>query len=564
MSCRRASEQEELIVAKELEIEEMRLRLEESASHAGGSHVEDSSPDGEEDSNHSTSVPLHRHSSAMRTTSKRGRAPPIDPYTGENPEIRFDDWIPSLIRAAKWNDWTESEQLIQLAGHLRGRALQEWNLMEETDKSSWDTCMLVLRERLDQGTKVLATQDFRHTVQKETEKVADYIRRLERVFHIAYGRDSMSKETRQSFLYGQLQEGLRHDLMQNAAVSGALTYTELIMAAKNEEQRQSELKKRRNYQFGLRPRESKDNNRSRPSGANRTFNPASKVQDATDRRLCYNCGKPGHIAKNCRTKKSESKGGGNNNSTKQPNTRQVQTENTPSEDVQALQRSDVSQPEHVNPSGSLLSCLYSSEGDDSVLLIRVEDQGSQSQWAKVSIQGFSTDGIIDSGADITIMNGDLFKKIAAAAHLKKRDLKPADKSPHAYNRQPFTLDGRMDLEVIFGERAITTPVYIKMEAHDPLLLSEGVCHQLGIISYHPEVRCSRKISVADPSREAVVPMVKIQLIDSAKVLPQQSVQVTAKVEKALEGTWLLEPDPDLEDLESVLKSLYCKQESLSI
>ena len=89
-------------------------------------------------------------------------------------------------------------------------------------------------------------------MQKETEKVADYIQRLERVFHITYGRDSMSKETRQSFLYGQLQEGLRHDLMQNAAVAGALTYTELIMATKNEEQRQSELKKRHNYQFGLR------------------------------------------------------------------------------------------------------------------------------------------------------------------------------------------------------------------------------------------------------------------------------------------------------------------------
>ena len=174
----------------------------------------------------------------------------------------------------------------------------------------------------------------------------------------------------------------------------------------------------------------------------------------------------------------------------------------------------------------------------------------------MSIQGFSTDGIIDSGADITIMNGDLFKKIAAAAHLKKRDLKPADKSPHAYNRQPFALDGRMDLEVIFGERAITTPVYINMEAHDPLLLSEGVCCQLGIISYHPEVRWSRKISVADPSREAVVPMVKVQLMESAKVLPQQSVQVTAKFEKALEGTWLLEPDPNLEDFG------VCAQESL--
>ncbi len=41
-----------------------------------------------------------------------------------------------------------------------------------------------VQERLDQGTTVLATQDFRHTVQEEMEGVADFIRRLERVFHI--------------------------------------------------------------------------------------------------------------------------------------------------------------------------------------------------------------------------------------------------------------------------------------------------------------------------------------------------------------------------------------------
>lgn len=117
--------------------------------------------------------------------------------------------------------------------------------------------MSVLREWLDQGTKVLAAQDFRHTVQKEFEKVAYFVRRLERVFHIAYGRDAMAKETREAFLYGQLQEGLRQDLMRSPAVSGALAYPELIMAAKNEEQRQSELKKRRSYQVGElgRPRE---------------------------------------------------------------------------------------------------------------------------------------------------------------------------------------------------------------------------------------------------------------------------------------------------------------------
>ena len=32
-----------------------------------------------------------------------------------------------------------------------------------------------------------------------------------------------------------------------------------------------------------------------------------------------------------------------------------------------------------------------------------------------------------------------------------------------------------------------TPVYLKMDAHDDLLLSEGLCWQLGIVSYHPKV-----------------------------------------------------------------------------
>ena len=31
------------------------------------------------------------------------------------------------------------------------------------------------------------------------------------------------------------------------------------------------------------------------------------------------------------------------------------------------------------------------------------------------------------------------------------------------------------------------PIYLKIDAAQPLLLSEGVCRQLGIVSYHPRV-----------------------------------------------------------------------------
>ena len=45
-------------------------------------------------------------------------------------------------------------------------------------------------------------------------------------------------------LHGQLQEGLRMALMRLSSVSGALSYSNLCLAAKNEERHLAELKKR--------------------------------------------------------------------------------------------------------------------------------------------------------------------------------------------------------------------------------------------------------------------------------------------------------------------------------
>lgn len=96
-------------------------------------------------------------------------------------------------------------------------------------------------------------------------------------------------------------------------------------------------------------------------------------------------------------------------------------------------------------------------------------------------------GVLDSGTDITIMGGKLFQKVATAARLKKRDLKKPDKTPRNYDQSPFTLDGCMDLDVTFDGKTMTTPVYIKCDAHEQLLLSEGVCRQLGMLHYHQDV-----------------------------------------------------------------------------
>ena len=83
----------------------------------------------------------------------------------------------------------------------------------------------------------------------------------------------ISKETREAFLYGQLQESLRNDLMQSPSVSGALSYQELCMAAKNEEK---ELRKRRTYRSTSTP--APDQSQKRDSVKRRDGEDSVRVQ----------------------------------------------------------------------------------------------------------------------------------------------------------------------------------------------------------------------------------------------------------------------------------------------
>ena len=79
--------------------------------------------------------------------------------------------------------------------------------------------------------------------------------------------------------------------------------------------------------------------------------------------------------------------------------------------------------------------LLSDDSDDDnmeVRLVRVHDRGSKSQCVRV-VQGVPMCGIVDSAADITIMGGNAFKQVAAAAKLKKKDFKPPDQVPHNYS-----------------------------------------------------------------------------------------------------------------------------------
>ena len=116
------------------------------------------------------------------TTLHHGKAPLIDSFTAEDITITFDDWLLILERAATWNGWTPDETFMQLAGHLRGRATQEWKLLLPENRASNQVAVKALREKLDSGNQTLEALDFRHTSQQSSESVSDFITRLEKVF----------------------------------------------------------------------------------------------------------------------------------------------------------------------------------------------------------------------------------------------------------------------------------------------------------------------------------------------------------------------------------------------
>ena len=517
MNCDQLVAHDEELAAKDAEIAELSRKLSAALGTLPQSDLKDHCDASGEGCERKVRQALTMSGGA--TGPRRGKAPPVDPFSGDDGAILVDDWLPSLERAASWNAWTDEEKLLQLAGHLRGRALQEWNLIPVEEKSTFCDAVKSLCSRVNPENRVLAGQDFRHAMQESSESVADYIRRLERLFQTAYGRDGLGTETRQMLLYSQLQEGLRYNLIKSPAVSGAESYGQLCIAAKREEKRLNGLARRQQYltdagkkgEAGGRPQQSASSKTSEKSGEPRR-------EPWREPRQCYICGSADHLARSCKKRKTESSG-------------------------QARQNTDA-RAQGIRSKEDPLDFLHPDTDEESgdVKTVRIQDRGSRPREVLVEVQGVQATGIIDTGADISIMGPELFKQVAAVARLRKSAFKKPDKTPYTYDHRPFTLDGKLELDITFNNHTMCTPIYVKMDARDSLLLSEGVCHQLGIIQYHPDVGANPHPTQSE-SPDAHVPVVRVKLIHSVRIPPMKSAIVPVQLEEGApaRGLALLEP-----------------------
>ena len=101
-----------------------------------------------------------------------------------------------------------------------------------------------------------------------------------------------------------------------------------------------------------------------------------------------------------------------------------------------------------------------------------------------------------------------------------------------------------------------TPVYVKMDAPEQLLLSEGVCRQLGVITYHTEVQPIERVKADKPTRvsktakedDCVIPTVRVHLVKDVRILPNECLTTQVKLEgeiKTSTQSMIIEADPAL-------------------
>ena len=127
LNCLQMAEFQQVLSGKEEELKGLRQKLPQGLTHGGGSRPGSVALSRDEPG------PPNSEGKSSSLAARRGRAPPVEMFSGEDSETTLEDWLPSLERAAEWN---KCGKLIQLAGHFTGRAGQKWNLMSEEDKSS--------------------------------------------------------------------------------------------------------------------------------------------------------------------------------------------------------------------------------------------------------------------------------------------------------------------------------------------------------------------------------------------------------------------------------------------
>ena len=174
---------------------------------------------------------------------------------------------------------------------------------------------------------------------------------------------------------------------------------------------------------------------------------------------CRKCGKPNHFAKVCRTKGS---------STARPTTK---ISFAPQKQRRLVRQIVEQTPEHQT----------SSSDDEYMFILGQSSDKSKIPFVSVTVNGVSTDMIVDTGASTNVLDEVAFQKVNES---KTITLKTPTKRLFAYG-SPSQLNslGVFETTIRYKDTSYFTPVYVLQGNHGSLL-SCKTAQSLGIVDIH--------------------------------------------------------------------------------
>ncbi|XP_022236772.1 uncharacterized protein LOC111084318, partial [Limulus polyphemus] len=203
----------------------------------------------------------------------------------------------SLEEAARISGWTDAQKAdilrLRTAGEAK-RYIRAYGELRETTDYQYLVRKLLQEYRTRDSTNVILTE-LRNLHQQRGESVRVFGHKLQELgnrLRQAYARPS--KDMLQDTLKSEYERGLYSNAARqhvNEANKAQATLLDLIEVATQEELREKQLYTTNKYSKYSPINTVNNLDKSNPSD--------TKLQNKSDSFQCYNCGKVGHLAKNC-------------------------------------------------------------------------------------------------------------------------------------------------------------------------------------------------------------------------------------------------------------------------
>ena len=228
----------------------------------------------------------------------------IENLTGEEEDM--EDWFENFERIGRASNWSDEVKALKLSTFLKDQALMAWQTIGDLDKNSYlKSKKMILDIIRPDEVKI---EHFYNRNHKDSESILEYGLKLKK---IAVRLFSTSSDL-EKILLEKFWKGLKPEIKKIIFTSTPTTFEEALKLAQKAEKflKESsitmEISEVNSYA-------KKERSRSRSKSPvdeyrdikGRSSTPAPTRTKSPEMRKCYNCGKNGHLARDCRNLKGK-------------------------------------------------------------------------------------------------------------------------------------------------------------------------------------------------------------------------------------------------------------------